>query len=152
MQRFYTLILLFIFSANVFASYNEQTAKRLEDGLIAPCCWTKSVSNETSGIANEMRQEIRKLLSEGKTEQEIKDYYVAQYGKRILAAPEMEGFGIAAYLGPWVFILIGLGLIYLVFESYRHKAKNQKPSFATGSENVTDAMQDKIDSELKKLL
>ncbi len=99
-----------------------------------------------------MKQEIRKLLEEGKTEQEIKDYYVSQYGKRILAEPEMEGFGIAAYLGPWVFILIGLGLIYLVFESYRHKAKNQQQNLATDSEDVTDEMQGKIDSELKKLL
>ncbi|KAA3596802.1 MAG: cytochrome c-type biogenesis protein CcmH [Calditrichaeota bacterium] len=152
MKRFYTFFLVLIFSANAFGSYDELTAKRLEDGLIAPCCWTKSVSNETSGIAGEMKQEIRKLLEEGKSEQEIKDYYVSQYGKRVLAAPEMEGFGIAAYLGPWVFILIGLGLIYLVFESYRQKAKDQQHNLATDSENVTDEMQGKIDSELKKLL
>lgn len=151
MQRFYTLFLVFIFSANLFASYDDElAAKRLEDGLIAPCCWAKSVSNETSGIANEMRQEIRKLLAEGKTEQEVKDFYVSQYGKRILAEPEMEGFGIAAYLGPWVFILLGLGLIYLVFKSYRSKAK--EPNLAIKSENITPEMQSKIDSELKKML
>ncbi|MCC7431302.1 cytochrome c-type biogenesis protein CcmH [bacterium] len=142
------LILILSFSTGSAFAYSEETAKNLENELIAPCCWAKSVASETSSVAYEMREEIRKMLAEGKTEQQIKDFYVQKYGKRILAAPEMEGFGIAAYVAPWIFLLIGLGMIYLLFETYRKKAKLIPKNETT---YVSNEMQTRINEEIKKV-
>jgi cytochrome c-type biogenesis protein CcmH len=60
---------------------------RIQDRFIAPCCWSQSVAMHDSPVAREMRDEIVKLVSEGKTEEQIVDHYVARYGERILRQP-----------------------------------------------------------------
>lgn len=62
-------------------------AHRIQNRFIAPCCWSQSVAMHDSPVAREMRDEIVKLVSEGKTEEEIVDFYVTRYGERILRLP-----------------------------------------------------------------
>ena len=70
----------------VFASDPNPT-HRIQDRFIAPCCWSQSVAMHDSPVAREMRDEIAELVAEGKTEEEIVDYYVGRYGERILRQP-----------------------------------------------------------------
>lgn len=60
---------------------------KTQDRFIAPCCWSQSVAMHDSPVAREMREEIVEFVSEGKTEEEIVDFYVARYGERILRVP-----------------------------------------------------------------
>ena len=60
----------------------EREAKLLEAKLMAPCCWAQQVSLHQSPAADEIKQNIRRLLAEGKTSQQILDTYVAEYGDR----------------------------------------------------------------------
>lgn len=62
-------------------------ARGIQDKFIAPCCWSQSVAIHDSPVAREMRDEIVELVSEGKTEEQIVDHYVARYGERILRQP-----------------------------------------------------------------
>jgi cytochrome c-type biogenesis protein CcmH len=62
--------------------------KRLEEQLIAPCCWAESVAVHRSEVAAEMRAGIEKMVAEGRTDREILDFYKAQYGARVLMEPE----------------------------------------------------------------
>lgn len=58
---------------------------------------------------------ITQQLANGKTEQELIQYYVSQYGEKILAAPTKSGFNMAAWITPFAgLILGGVGLYYLV--------------------------------------
>jgi len=66
---------------------DANSARRIQDRFMAPCCWSQSVAMHDSPAAREMRDEIVKLVSEGKTEDEIVDYYVGRYGERILRLP-----------------------------------------------------------------
>ena len=43
-----------------------------------------------------MKAEIRRLLAEGRTDEEIKARFVAEYGARILVVPPAEGFAATA--------------------------------------------------------
>ena len=114
----------------------EQEAKAIENLLIAPCCWRQPVAVHYSAAADEVRMEIRTLLTQGRSRQEILDYFVAEYGAQILAKPPAEGFGAVAYYLPWLFLLAGAGLAVLLIRRLR-------PAPAAVTEVVTDLSADK---------
>lgn len=69
--------------------------KALFRAFMAPCCWRESLLVHQSPKAEELRQEIRKQVVEGKTDNEIKRYLIGQYSRRILSLPE-------GALGEWL--------------------------------------------------
>jgi len=79
--------------------------------LMAPCCWTASVAEHGSGQAPVVEAEIRAMLLEGQSRQEIEAHYIAKFGERILVEPKAEGFNVLAYVTPWLLLLVGLGII-----------------------------------------
>jgi cytochrome c-type biogenesis protein CcmH len=83
----------------------EDRARDLERRLIAPCCWRQTVADHLSEESDRIKREIRFLLAEGRTEQEILDHYARQYGRAILAQPPYQGFHLLAYALPLLFLL-----------------------------------------------
>lgn len=61
---------------------------KVEARLLAPCCYTQSIAEHGSDIAVQMRREVTEMVAEGKTEEEIVNYYRDQYGDRILIVPD----------------------------------------------------------------
>jgi cytochrome c-type biogenesis protein CcmH len=89
-----------------FGADSKQAAQKereIEDNLIAPCCWSQPVSEHYSEVADQIRQEVHAMVAEGKSRDEILDFYVAKYGERILATPRARGFNSLAYILPWAF-------------------------------------------------
>jgi cytochrome c-type biogenesis protein CcmH len=65
----------------------EPVSRKIQDRFMAPCCWQESVAVHRSEIAGQMREEIDRMVAEGKSEDQIVDVYVARYGERILREP-----------------------------------------------------------------
>ena len=72
--------------------------ERLTHELIAPCCWREPIAIHRSQEALQMLDEVEKLVADGRSEEEIKNIYVARYGPRILADPP----GVSKY---WLYLL-----------------------------------------------
>jgi len=129
----------------------EQQAKTLETMIIAPCCWSQQVSVHSSPASDEIKTNIRKLLADGKTQQQILDAYVAEYGDRILAEPPARGFSGLLYVLPWIFIAGSIGLVVVVVRRLRTPG----PAFAAASGvNAAPMNEDeaeRLDDELRKL-
>jgi cytochrome c-type biogenesis protein CcmH len=128
------------------AQEKEEIARRIEGELMAPCCWAEPVSQHLSPIAEEMRREIRAMLSVGKTEQEILDIYVARYGERILTTPPARGFNLLAYIMPWVLAVVGVVAVVVVLKRWLalRPADSATPA-------VDGGYADRIDRELRDL-
>lgn len=128
----------------------ERDAKVLEAKLMAPCCWAQQVSVHQSPAADEIKQNIRRLLAEGKTPQQVLDVYVAEYGDRILAEPPARGFSRLIYVAPWVFLVASVGLVVVVIR--RLRAVSPAPAkTAQAAPGPTDDETDRIDEELRNL-
>lgn len=97
----------------------ESRARDLEGKLMAPCCGANTVREHDSGAAMEMRAEIRRMLSEGRTEEEILDFYVAKHGTKILAMPEARGFNLVPYLVPMLLLVLGAVFVYVAMRRWR---------------------------------
>jgi cytochrome c-type biogenesis protein CcmH len=128
----------------------ERDARQLEAKLIAPCCWSQQVSLHQSPAADEIKQNIRKLLAEGKTSQQILDIYVAEYGDRILAEPPARGFSLLIYVAPWLFLVGSVGLVIAVIR--RLRAVSPAPAKAErAAAPPSEAEAERIDEELRNL-
>jgi cytochrome c-type biogenesis protein CcmH len=68
---------------------------------------------EMQGWAVPAKELIQTKIDAGLSKEEIVEYFVEQYGPKILAAPPKEGFNLAAWMIP--FAIIGAGAILVVF-------------------------------------
>jgi cytochrome c-type biogenesis protein CcmH len=75
--------------------------------------------------ANRERVFIRGLISEGKTDTQIKDALVSQYGPAVLALPSAKGFDLAAYLVPAAVVLALIALLVVLLPNWRRHARAQ---------------------------
>jgi cytochrome c-type biogenesis protein CcmH/NrfF len=73
--------------------------------------------------ADKQRDLIKGLIAEGKTNAQIKDALVLEYGQAVLALPEDDGFNIAVYLVPVLVVLAALVLAALFLPRWRRHAR-----------------------------
>jgi len=124
----------------------DETARRIEGKLMAPCCWAEPVSQHRSPVADEMRREIRKMLGEGRSDQEILDAYVARYGERILTSPPARGFNLFLYILPWVFGITAILVLSLILRHWL----GLRPAMPT-SLTISSRDEERIERELRDL-
>ena len=102
------------------------------------------------GLIGEMKADIRRLLAEGKTRQQILDSYVAEYGDRILAEPPARGFSRVFHVAPWLFLAASVGLVFVVLKRLRPAAV-ATPAASQAAAPPNDDESERIDEELRNL-
>ncbi len=90
--------------------------------LRCPVCRGESAAESNAGVTEEMRRQIAEMLAEGKTEDEIIQYFVDRYTEWILYEPPKRGLGLVVWLAP----VIGLGLFGFGLYSYMKAAARRE--------------------------
>ena len=70
-------------------------------------CQNQSIKDSNAFLAGDLRREIRRMLSEGKSDDEIYDFLVARYGEFALYRPRMSGKTLVLWLAPLALLLGG---------------------------------------------
>lgn len=65
----------------------EQRFRVLLDELRCPKCQNQSLADSDAGIAQDMRARVEIMIKEGKSNDEIVDYFVARYGNFVSYRP-----------------------------------------------------------------
>lgn len=89
------------------AAEQRASLTEIEKQVMCPVCGTLLQLAE-SPQAQRQKAFIRRLIAEGKTEDQIKDALVAEYGDEVLALPQGSGFSLSAYVVPIVAFLIAV--------------------------------------------
>ena len=89
---------------------SDDEVNEVADELFCPVCENTPLDVCPTQACSDWRELIRQQLSEGRSEEEIRAYFVERYGDRVLAAPPRRGFNWLVYLGPFLGILVGLVL------------------------------------------
>jgi cytochrome c-type biogenesis protein CcmH len=90
----------------------------IEDEVMCVQCKTP-LNLSTAAVAEREREFIRREIARGKTKDEIKAGLVDRFGPAVLAMPEDEGFGLAAYLVPVLAGLLALAAVVLWLRRWR---------------------------------
>jgi cytochrome c-type biogenesis protein CcmH len=75
--------------------------------------------------ADRERAFIQSLIDEGRSEAQIKDALVSQYGRTALALPSNSGFDATAYLVPLAALLALLAALAVLLPRWRRRARAQ---------------------------
>lgn len=108
------LLLVCLIPVSVFAQGSDPTdddVNEVAKQLYCPVCENIPLDACGTQACEQWRGIIRDRLAEGWTEDQIKDYFVAQYGDRVLAEPPRTGFNWVIYIVPIV-IFIGGGFLF----------------------------------------
>ena len=92
----------------------DDRVREIASELRCVVCQNLSVADSPSDLAKEMRNLIREQVEQGKSRQEIQDYFVSRYGEFVLLAPPKHGFNLLVWVLPFLALAIGAGGVYLV--------------------------------------
>jgi cytochrome c-type biogenesis protein CcmH len=70
-------------------------------------CQNQTIKDSNAFLAGDLRREIRRMLTEGKTDAEIFDFLVLRYGEFALYRPRMSGKTLVLWLAPAILLLVG---------------------------------------------
>ncbi len=101
----------------------ERRTAALAAELRCPVCQNLSVKDSPSDVAASFRTRIRELVRDGKSDAEVRDFFVARYGDWILLSPPKRGIGLAVWLAPALTILAGLALAVATLVRWTRRAK-----------------------------
>ena len=105
----------------------EQAYKVLVNELRCLVCQNQTIASSNADLAKDLRRQVYEMLQQGKSQQEIVDFMIQRYGDFVMYNPPFKAKTGLLWLGPAVFLLIGLVLLVLL--SKRKKTvKNSQPS------------------------
>jgi cytochrome c-type biogenesis protein CcmH len=76
-----------------------------------PKCLNESIADSDAPVAADLRREVRRLIGEGASDQEVKDFLASRYGEFVLYRPRVTPQTLALWVAPFAFLGIG-GLVF----------------------------------------
>jgi len=159
MKRNSWLVLVIAFAALVLAQKvaaqqptpSDDEVNAIARQLYCPLCENTPLDVCPTDACRQWRELIRQMLAEGKTEEEIKQYFVENYGMQVLAEPPRQGLNWLVYIVPPAAFLAGVYLLFRAFRSWRALAEEPVTEAGPGSGTpADDEYVARLEEELKK--
>ncbi|MCC7118586.1 MAG: cytochrome c-type biogenesis protein CcmH [Anaerolineales bacterium] len=156
---FFALICTFLlgaaFSQSAFAQDptppTDDEVNAIAKHIYCPVCENTPLDVCPTEACRNWREQIRSMLAEGKTEDEIMQYFVDQYGDRVLGAPPATGLNWLVYLIPPLVILLGAIILFRALKGWTQPKQAEAGSgAASGGLSNQDEYIQKFEEELKK--
>jgi cytochrome c-type biogenesis protein CcmH len=148
----YHVILVWLLSLAFPVGATVLTTQEVEEALTCQCSCgltVHSCNHLQCGFAVPAKQEIAQQLSQGKGREEIIGSFVSQYGEKVLSAPTTSGFNLAAWIMPFLAVVVGGALVALVsFRWSRQQAQNEQVQPTAHA--ATDQYRERLKKELDK--
>ena len=136
-----------------FVSQEEDRINQINSVIMCPVCPGESIDQSQNEIASNMRAIVKDLVSQGKTEDEIKDYFVGKYGPVILLEPSTEGISMYVWIVPPIaltFAMIAVGLaVYIMRKRQKNTPLNMLHSLE--DEVISDEEKEKYFSVINRI-
>lgn len=89
----------------------EADYKHLTETLRCLVCQNQNIADSNAELALDLRHKTYELVRQGKTNDQIVDFMVKRYGDFVMYNPPLRGDTLLLWIGPFVILLIGIGLM-----------------------------------------
>ncbi len=120
---------------------DRQRYQSFIDELRCPKCQNQNLAGSDSPIAKDLRDQVYRMIKEGRADKEITDFLVERYGDYVLYRPPLKAATLALWLGPVVVLL--LGIIILIWVLRQRRSSGLAPTET--AKNLTDAERSELD-------
>lgn len=131
--------------AGALAACPQTSVGELEDEVQCLECGVPLALATESPQANRQRALIGRLVEACRSEDEIKQVLVAEFGPRVLTTPEDDGFDLAAWLVPVLALLLGGAATALAARRWRRSRRGAAPAAELGG-----AGERRLDADLER--
>jgi cytochrome c-type biogenesis protein CcmH len=117
--------------------------------LYCPVCENIPLDVCPTQACAQWRELIREKLVAGWSEDEIKTYFVNQYGDRVLGTPPASGLNWAVYILPPLAIVVGIYILYRALRAWRKPPE----AVAAGEQQASELDDDyvaRLEEELRQ--
>jgi len=153
---FTVITLLMIFASVAAAQGSDPTddeVNAIAKQLYCPVCENVPLDACGTAACEQWRGIIRAKLAEGWTDQQIKTYFVNQYGDRVLAEPPRQGFNWVVYIVPLVVFLGGIFLLFRGFQTWlaaNQESPGKRKNSRTGiTKAPSEEYKQRVEEDLK---
>jgi cytochrome c-type biogenesis protein CcmH len=145
-----TLLLTGVAAAQGTNPPTDDDVNAIAKQLYCPVCENIPLDVCGTQACAQWRELIREKLALGWDEKQIKEYFVAQYGDRVLAAPPARGLNWLVYIVPPLAILVGVFILYQAFRAWRKPVIAETEPSAEQVPSSEDEYVARLEEELSK--
>lgn len=127
----------------------QVTLGEIEEEVMCPVCGTLLQLAEAPQAQRE-KAFIARLIEEGRSEEQIKDALVAEYGEEVLATPEGSGFNLSAYVVPIVAFLVAAVALALGIVRWRRAGPGNRGGPPPRAAGPSDEETKRLDADLAR--
>lgn len=136
------------------STVTDDEVNEIASKLYCPVCENEPLDDCMATTCFQWREDIRNQLAEGASEEEIVDYFVANFGDRVVGIPTDEGSRTLSLAGPIVAGIVALlGVGWTLF---RWRNQGTRPATATtantstGTYTENDDYRSRLEQDLHK--
>ena len=119
----------------------EKRLIHISEELRCMVCQNESLASSRAELANDLREEVRKLIREDRSDSQIKEYLVTRYGDFVLYKPEVKPLTWVLWFGPFLLLVLAIvGMAYYL---------RQRQSAQNGRSVLSDEDRRKVQEILK---
>lgn len=119
----------------------EKRLVLISEELRCLVCQNESLASSRAELANDLREEVRKLIRDNKSDTQIKEYLVTRYGDFVLYRPEVKPLTWVLWFGPFLLLMAGV----MGMAVYLRQRQTEKPV----KEKLTEEDRRKVQEILK---
>jgi cytochrome c-type biogenesis protein CcmH len=126
-----TLFALAAGAEDIETAFDDPVLNQRYRELIAevrcPKCLNESIADSDAPVAADLRREVHRLVAEGKSNDDVRDFLSARYGEFVLYRPRVAPVTYALWGGPFLFLAIGSFVFWRVLRVRRNQPLDEDP-------------------------
>jgi len=123
----------------------EQDYQNLISELRCLVCQNQTIADSNADLAKDLRRQVYEMLQQGRSKQQIVDFMTQRYGDFVLYKPAFTLKTGLLWLGPALFLAIGLTTVALVI--VRRKKAPAKPALSRDQQTRLRALFEEGDED-----
>jgi cytochrome c-type biogenesis protein CcmH len=94
-----------------------RTTQEISSTIRCPVCQGLSIADSPAEMAQNMRAQVRELLSRGYTRDQISSYFERSYGQFVLLKPKFQGVNSLVWTLPIFALVLGIVIVFMKMKS-----------------------------------
>ena len=108
----------------------EQRLKDLAEELRCLVCQNQTIADSNATLAQDLRNQIREQIAQGRSDDQIRTYMVERYGDFVLYRPPLKATTVVLWLGPLLLLVVGAVVFWRVVARRREAPAPSVPGAA----------------------
>lgn len=126
----------------------EKKVNTVSEELRCLVCQNQTISDSHAALAVDLKNQVREMLADGKTEAEVIDYMVERYGDFVRYRPPVKPTTMLLWAGPFLLLIVGGAFLFVNLKRRQARAAAESTLSEEESKKVESLMQaEKVQAE-----